>query len=955
MANNVVVVGGGLAGLTAAAEALEKGCNVIILDKKSNLGGQSSKATCGIAAPGCSLQQADGVQDTGSDLVAEGPDAKALVTTGTKDVEWLVEAVGVKSELILRLTPGHGKVRRTLGTNEHFPGSVITYAIIHQMEEIAKAKPNRLKIQAGADVTKITTSGAKVTGVEYADESGNIQTVLGEVIIATGGFAGDNSPSSVLAKFAPKLLALPSTGDGRNNGDGIRLGEAVGAATDKMGDISLSATAAVIPGFENDNFKMVMSEAICGAGGKMIDAAGTLFVDALASSQIRTDAMQKGKGPFRLVVPELASESVKWLTNFYVSRKIMKRYSGAAELAQEMRVPVGNLKDIGTGPLLAAVITPALYSCCGGLSAKAGRVISTKGAAIEGLYVAGEACAVPYPKIFKLSGIPMLHCVFTGRMAGAAAAATLKPSQGAMSLSKIASAVESKAEAKKPEDMTKDELIKYVKDLEAGGAAPAKGAAPAPPADPGVSEAELAKHTSKTDGWVVLFGEVYDVTKWLPVHPGGEQAIMAYLGKDATEEWKMIHKAGTIEKNMQFLTKKGKFGNSPAPFGNSASAADGMPVSEVAKHNTKQDAWIILFNEAIDVTKWIPVHPGGEAAIMSYLGKDATEEWKMIHKAGTIEKNMQHLKKMGKVQGDSGGGAQVQEVDPDPDPDPISGNGGIPGPLGAVVYLLKTVLVLTARTVLFTGNFKISLDNNRKGTIRSAIMLLLFTIVHVGGNFIGMLVGPDEANGEGYFFDRVRWTGGPFREYASGLEVYVALALVLHVSVALKRSWDISINYTIGTGRWNMLLSGLTVLVFLTKHLADLRFYPNFKYVEIWVPKYYVAFPGLLYGRVFAELPGDGIKVKARDLYTREAELFSDINTNLLYTACILVFVAHMCMGWKKLVPSDAMQIPKSHVSKVTYMGWILAISIGSAYLSVLWFAYFSTPLQLEHVPPPTA
>ena len=42
----------------------------------------------------------------------------------------------------------------------------------------------------------------------------------------------------------------------------------------------------------------------------------------------------------------------------------------------------------------------------------------------------------------------------------------------------------------------------------------------------------------------VVNGEAIDVTKWITIHPGGEQAIMAYLGKDATEEWNMIHKPG---------------------------------------------------------------------------------------------------------------------------------------------------------------------------------------------------------------------------------------------------------------------------------------------------------------------------------------------------------------------------------------------------------------------------
>merc|ERR1711963_139432 len=104
-----------------------------------------------------------------------------------------------------------------------------------------------------------------------------------------------------------------------------------------------------------------------------------------------------------------------------------------------------------------------------------------------------------------------------------------------------------------------------------------------------------------------------------------------------------------------------------------------------------------------------------------------------------------------------------------------------------------------------------------------------------------MVKGPLEANGEGYFFDRIAWTGGfgIWKEGPVGMsavELYLAFALMLHVSVALKRSWDISMNYTIGSGRWNMLLSGLTVLFFLAMHLADIRFSTKMKYTELRAP-----------------------------------------------------------------------------------------------------------------------
>merc|ERR1712178_506360 len=180
---------------------------------------------------------------------------------------------------------------------------------------------------------------------------------------------------------------------------------------------------------------------------------------------------------------------------------------------------------------------------------------------------------------------------------------------------------------------------------------------------------------------------------------------------------------------------------------------------------------------------------------------------------------------------------------------------------GAVIYLVKSIIVIALKTVFFTGNFKFTLDNNRKGTIRSAVFLITSIIIHALGNFVDMLSGPQEFNGEGYLFDRIHWTGGlgltkdfPF----SVVEEYLALALILHVSVALKRSWDISMNYTIATGRWNMMLSGLVILFFLTHHLQDFRFYPHYDYVELYAPKYGIAFDGLMEGRICGETPDSG-------------------------------------------------------------------------------------------------
>jgi len=978
-----IVVGGGLAGLSAACELLERGCAVTILEKEANLGGNSSKATDGIAAPGCALQAAAGVKDDAANLAKDSPAAKALVSTGAKDVEWLTKLIGVDAELVLRATPGHGGVARTLGTKTHFPGAVVTYATIHILQQIAVARPDKLELVASATVTRLLTKGDKVVGVEYT-AGGTTMTLNGSVVMAAGGFAGDMSPDSVLGKSAPALTKLPTTNDERSSGDAVTLCKAVGAAVEGLDKVELTPCAAVAANAPDSQFKLVVSDAICGAGGRLLDAQGKRFTDETASSQVRVEAMGKAKGPFRLVISEGQAASVQWLCDFYAERKVMKKYASASALAKDMKVASLD-SSIGSGALYVATVTPALYSCAGGVvtgweGGAAGRVLSSGKKPIEGLFAAGEATAAPFSKLWGISGIPLLYSVYSGRMAGRAAAGEGKTVtdlreviisclttpgklvEAAEKAAKPEQAAEPGTTEKPLEEMTQEELIAKVKDLQANG--PPAAAAPAGPT--GISMDEVKKHNTKEDAWIVINGEVVDVTTWIPIHPGGEQAIMAYLGQDASDEWNMIHKPGTMEKNYvqeggKGPVKKGKLGGGAPPAaagGGAVASAGGLTMDEVAKHNTESDVWIVLHGRAYDVTKWTQAHPGGVAPIMAFAGKDCTDEWVCIHKPGTVEKNSFPGNPNGAVDKGPVSGAVVSVAPAgapvDDELPPPEGDGGIPGPIGAILFLVKNLIVMLLKTVFFTGNFKFSLDGDRKGTIRSACFLLTFTIVHVLGNFVGMVKGPLEANGEGYFFDRIGWTGGlglvqdfPF----SIVEEYLALGLLLHVTVALKRSWDISINYCLYTGRWNMLLSGLTILFFLTMHLADIRFSSEMKYTMLRPPKHFVAFSGLLEGRVFFETDESIPLVRVRDLYTREVELFKDLGTSMLYSACIVIFWLHMLIGWKKVVPADAMQIPKDHVKTVTLLGWIAATAIVSMYLSVVWYTYVMPPMQVVNVP----
>jgi L-lactate dehydrogenase (cytochrome) len=59
---------------------------------------------------------------------------------------------------------------------------------------------------------------------------------------------------------------------------------------------------------------------------------------------------------------------------------------------------------------------------------------------------------------------------------------------------------------------------------------------------------EVSRHNSRESCWVVIHGKAYDVTEFLPEHPGGSKVILKYAGKDATDEFDTIHPPDTLDK-----------------------------------------------------------------------------------------------------------------------------------------------------------------------------------------------------------------------------------------------------------------------------------------------------------------------------------------------------------------------------------------------------------------------
>merc|ERR1712048_252469 len=70
----------------------------------------------------------------------------------------------------------------------------------------------------------------------------------------------------------------------------------------------------------------------------------------------------------------------------------------------------------------------------------------------------------------------------------------------------------------------------------------------------------------------------------------------------------------------------------------SGGGGGGYTMEEVAKHVTKEDCWVVVAGQVLNVTSFLSQHPGGELAILTFAGKDATEEFNMIHPPDVIPK-----------------------------------------------------------------------------------------------------------------------------------------------------------------------------------------------------------------------------------------------------------------------------------------------------------------------------
>jgi fumarate reductase flavoprotein subunit len=457
---DVVVVGSGAAGLSAALSAAQAGAQVLVAEAEGVVGG-SSRLSGGLTmGAGTRYQQALGIDD----------DAESLFHDYMQLNQWQVEAAVVR-----RLAERCGPTVEWLGDLgvEYYPDLVFggdervprVHCPIGRGQAVVDVLARRCREQGvdfalGQRVDRLLVEDGAVVGVGVGED------VLraGAVIIAAGGFG--NNPDK-LAEFFPSAAATEWAwyiGADGSRGDHLDLGAQVDAQVEGF-DRGLRLLhagfakiyEAYLPGWlvlvNRDGRRFCDETApygiMDGLIGTQDDVAYAIFDQAVLDA-----ATAAGVARYKQKIPgSTKKQSPHWNADVVaamVEEGKVQRADSLVELAAAIGVPgdqlatavqrynaaaalgedTDYLKDpkfleqIATGPFYGAQIRPATvcFTACGLRIDRDARVLSRRGDAIVGLYAAGESTGGVVGPRYVGSGNSYANCVTFGRIAGESAA-----------------------------------------------------------------------------------------------------------------------------------------------------------------------------------------------------------------------------------------------------------------------------------------------------------------------------------------------------------------------------------------------------------------------------------------------------------------------------------------------------------------------------------------------------
>lgn len=440
---DIVVVGAGAAGLSAAIEAAEEGASVVLLEKMPVTGGSTILSGGIVYGTGSKLHEAAGVEDSVEDLVnywserANGKNDKEylqfVAERSGENIDWLVD-LGV--EFSAPAPTGTSPVARAVTSPNHGGG------LIRPMEE--KAKSLGVEIVLETSVTEILEKEGKVTGVKAEGADGSITVYESKaVILATGGMDRDEV---LMKEYAPQAAGQQTFAGVGNTGDGLKLAKGIGAGVYTNngvigfraveGEMAYTTDVCMLMWmpylYVNQNGKRFVNEAIDYALFyeeliKQPEGVSYLIFDGNTYMEPLDKAVEKGSAFKADSLKELAEKAGIDAAAFE------ETVAGYNEMIKngtdtEFGKVVTGHAPIEKASFYAVKVVPAILGTMTGIATNLdAQVLDESGKVIEGLYAAGEvANGNFYDKVYPASGTSIQMCITFGRVAGETAAKSIK-------------------------------------------------------------------------------------------------------------------------------------------------------------------------------------------------------------------------------------------------------------------------------------------------------------------------------------------------------------------------------------------------------------------------------------------------------------------------------------------------------------------------------------------------
>lgn len=409
-AADIVIIGAGAAGFTAAITAHDAGAKVILLEKQPITGGNSMISAGGMNAAGTRMQAAKGVKDspevmfndtmTGGKNISNPELVKVLAEKSSASIDWLTSIGADMSDV--------GRFAGASASRAHRPtGGAAVGAHLNQVLR-KNAADRKIDVRVNSTVLQVLRDlDGRVTGVQVEGKHRGLYVIHAKaVIVAAGGFGAN---AAMVESYRPEYKGMKTSNQPGATGEGMKFGEAAGGQLIDMKEIQIHPTVAA-------GSRILITETVRGNGAILVNKEGRRFVNELTTRDAVSAAIlqQRGKMAY-LIMDEGIRKSLKQIEGYF-HLDLVKEGASLRELAAAIGVPADALENavarynaafdaksdaefkrpdmprpIRSPKFYAIGVQPGVHYTMGGLKIGSDtQVIGKDGKPIPGLFAAGE-------------------------------------------------------------------------------------------------------------------------------------------------------------------------------------------------------------------------------------------------------------------------------------------------------------------------------------------------------------------------------------------------------------------------------------------------------------------------------------------------------------------------------------------------------------------------------------